>query len=244
MNRLAIITVLVILVAGLIGWRVASYHTNSPKPNNNNNAQAIFNKSKYSLTDPSSIWVIVNKKRPLSPVNYKPEDLVLAGVPAHISGSETMKVRKPVATALRSMIAAAKNRGIDLMLASGYRSYAYQAIIYSDFVQSKGKAITDRTSARAGYSEHQTGLSVDLESTSRTCELQQCFANTMEGKWLEANAWSFGFLQRYPMGKTSLTGYDSEPWHYRYVGQELATRMHNLKVTTLEEFFGIQGGSY
>jgi len=76
-----------------------------------------------------------------------------------------------------------------------------------------------------------------------TCALDQCFADTDQGKWLAANAYKYGFIIRYTADKESTTGYEYEPWHIRYVGTALSTELHTKNVETLEEFFGITGGS-
>ena len=104
-------------------------------------------------------------------------------------------------------------------------------------VSSLGKDKADAQSARPGHSEHQTGLAADLASLPSTCELAQCFATTPQGMWLAANSWRFGYILRYPSDKTAVTGYIFEPWHYRYVGVELATEMHEKGISTMEEFF-------
>jgi D-alanyl-D-alanine carboxypeptidase len=93
--------------------------------------------------------------------------------------------------------------------------------------------------ARPGYSEHQTGLAADLSAAGQGCVIRVCFANTKAGKWLAANAWQYGFILRYPKGHTATTGYQFEPWHYRYVGVELSTQMHLTGVAVLEDFFGL-----
>jgi zinc D-Ala-D-Ala carboxypeptidase len=98
---------------------------------------------------------------------------------------------------------------------------------------------SDPTTAPPGRSEHQTGLAIDIGSESGYCSLAECFADTPEGQWLAANAWRFGFLLRYPADKIDITGYTFEPWHYRYIGVDLSTEMHERGVTTLEEFFGL-----
>jgi D-alanyl-D-alanine carboxypeptidase len=107
-------------------------------------------------------------------------------------------------------------------------------------VNVQGKAVADSQSARPGYSEHQTGLAVDVEPTSRKCEVEACFGDTPEGKWVAANAHKFGFIIRYPKNMQSVTGYIYEPWHIRYVGKELAGEMHKQNIATLEQFFGLE----
>src|SRR5690606_15597257 len=94
-------------------------------------------------------------------------------------------------------------------------------------------------SARPGYSEHQTGLTADLVGRPAACSIQICFGDTPQGQWIAKNGWRFGFVVRYPEGKTDVTGYIYEPWHVRYVGTYLSTEMHDTGILTLEEFFGL-----
>ena len=124
--------------------------------------------------------------------------------------------------------------GASLSVVSPYRSYTSQVSVYAGWVKRLGKAQADRQSARPGHSEHQTGLAVDINTA-----VAQSFATTPAGKWLAANSWRYGFILRYPDGKEPVTGYEFEPWHFRYVGVALATEMHTTKITTLEEFFGL-----
>ncbi|HSW74562.1 MAG TPA: M15 family metallopeptidase, partial [Candidatus Saccharimonadales bacterium] len=108
------------------------------------------------------------------------------------------------------------------------------------YVAAQGKSVADSQSARPGYSEHQTGLAADLGGTSDpSCNVADCFADTVEGKWLAANAYKYGFLIRYPADKVNVTGYIYEPWHIRYIGASLSTEMHKSHIETLEEFFGL-----
>lgn len=201
-----------------------------------------FDKKKYSTTDPASIWVVVNKPLPLNPVDYTPNDLVYPNVPLRVPGNESMQLRKEAATALEQMFAAAKKDGLDLMISSGYRSYPYQVGLYNGYVKSSGQAAADTYSARPGHSEHQTGLGVDIEPASKKCELDACFATTPEGEWLAKHAFEYGFMLRYTTEKENITGYESEPWHYRYVGVDLAQELFTTNTKTLEEFFGVKGG--
>ena len=204
-------------------------------------AKQVFNKHLYSLTDPASIWVVVNKQRPLSPKDYAPTDLVIPDVPLRSNITNTEKhVRKPTAEALKTMVDAAKASGINLNLQSGYRSYNFQSTLYNSYVAQQGQTAADTQSARAGYSEHQTGLAADLGGTSNpSCNVADCFATTPEGLWLAANAYHYGFIIRYPADKQAVTGYIYEPWHVRYVGTELSNELHKQSVTTLEEFFNL-----
>jgi D-alanyl-D-alanine carboxypeptidase len=198
-----------------------------------------FDRGAYSIDDPASIWVVVNKSRALNPVDAVPPDLVQPPVP-NINGQP---VRKPVSDALAALFDAAKSEaGLDLTLQSGYRSFDTQVSVYDEDVAANGQAYADTDTARPGHSEHQTGLAVDISAASGRCSLDACFGQTDEGRWLAANAWRFGFLLRYPQDKVAVTGFTYEPWHFRYVGVPLATELHETGVTTLEEYFGVPGG--
>lgn len=128
----------------------------------------------------------------------------------------------------------ASNSGISLRIISGFRSYNSQKIIYNGYVNRDGASLADTYSARAGYSEHQTGLAADINS------LDQSFENTEEGIWLNNNCYKYGFIIRYPKGKEEFTGYMFEPWHIRYVGVDIASQLYNDgNWISLEEYLGI-----
>jgi zinc D-Ala-D-Ala carboxypeptidase len=188
-----------------------------------------FDKSKYPLDNPESIWTIINKNRPLSPLTYAPSDLVSVG------GGQ--QLRSEAASALTDMFEAAAAEGLYLESLSGYRSYNTQVSVYNREVATFGQIVADTQSAKPGFSEHQTGLAIDVGGGG--CGIEDCFAETAEGKWVAANAHKYGFIIRYPEDKDSVTGYRYEPWHLRYVGVELATEMHNKNIQTLEEFFSL-----
>ena len=149
-------------------------------------------------------------------------------------------VSTAASAALVAMFAAGAAEGAGQMqIQSSYRSYADQVSVYNGWVRSAGQAQADRQSARPGYSEHQTGLAVDISPVPLKCARAACGGQTPQGLWLAANAWRFGYLLRYPADKTQITGYEYEPWHFRYIGIPLATELHNEGVETLEEFFGL-----
>lgn len=193
-----------------------------------------------SIDDPASIWVVVNKSRPLNPIDYAPSDLVVPPVP----DVNDQPVRQVVAGPLAAMFQAAQaEAGLSLTLQSGYRSYGVQSNVYANDLDAHGQAYADTDTARPGHSEHQTGLAVDISAASGDCSLQQCFGQTPDGQWLATNAWRFGFLLRYPADKVPVTGFEYEPWHFRYIGVPLATELHNTGVQTLEEYFHVPGGT-
>lgn len=203
-------------------------------------AVAVFDKTQYSLSDPASIWVVVNKRRPLDPKPYIPADLRAPDIALRLpAASSSMQVRAEVADALQKLFAAAESNGTPLRLSSGYRSYNYQVSLYAGYVEKDGQVNADAESARPGHSEHQTGLAVDIGNANGACEVQRCFGDSAAGKWVEANSYKYGFIVRYPKDMTSVTGYEYEPWHLRYVGTGLSSEMHAKGIPTLEQFFNL-----
>jgi len=143
-------------------------------------------------------------------------------------------ITKETQTAFNKMVKAAKEVGYNIYITSGFRSYATQKTIYNNYVKNDGKKNADTYSARPGHSEHQTGLAIDIN------QIKESFGYTEEGKWINDNCYKYGFILRYPKGKDSITGYIYEPWHLRYVGIDLATKLYNNgNWITIEEYFGI-----
>lgn len=134
--------------------------------------------------------------------------------------------------AFEKMQADAADEDLNIYISSGYRSYDYQAELYQRYVNKDGKAEADRYSARAGHSEHQTGLAFDLNT------IDNSFAETKEGKWVLRNCYKYGFIIRYPADKEDVTGYMWEPWHIRYLGVETAKAVYDSGLC-LEEYLGI-----
>lgn len=197
-----------------------------------------FNEELYSIDEPGSPWWIVNKRRPL-PDDYEPASMRSPDMELRwADDAESMQVSTQAVEDLEELNSAAKEDDINLMLVSAYRSEEYQAELYNGYVRSAGQEDADRFSARPGTSEHQTGLVVDLGRPDGECEIEECFGETKEGKWLADNAYKYGFIIRYLDGKEDITGYLYEPWHFRWVGKELAAELHGSN-QTLEEFFGL-----
>ncbi|MDE5570117.1 MAG: D-alanyl-D-alanine carboxypeptidase family protein [Ruminococcus sp.] len=142
-------------------------------------------------------------------------------------------------TSFQELSAAALSDGLDIYISSGFRSYEYQNEIYNNYVEAYGQETADTFSARPGHSEHQTGMAIDVNT------IDDSFAGTPEAVWLEEHCIEYGFIIRYPKGKYSITGYQYEPWHIRYVGKEVAQAVHNAAVDcgdptlTLEEYLNI-----
>lgn len=145
--------------------------------------------------------------------------------------------------AFNKMQAAAKLDGINIYIASGFRSYQTQNRLYNNYVARDGKAKADTYSARPGHSEHQSGLAFDICShdlDGQDACINSNFDNTDQAKWLAQNAYKYGFILRYPKGKTNETGYKYESWHFRYVGTGLSTKLYNNgDWLTMENYFGI-----
>lgn len=183
----------------------------------------------YTL--PNSLWVVVNKSRPIS-TSYAPSSLEIPAVATRTDKSkEEQSVDGRLLTPLKDLFAAAAAEGHQLMIGSAYRSAALQQTYFNSYAAVSGVEAANQYSAHPGQSEHQLGLAVDISSLSQQCYLDECFTSTPDGEWLAKNAYRFGFILRYPLGKESITGYNFEPWHYRYVGAALATALHESGLT-------------
>ncbi|MEG1411273.1 MAG: M15 family metallopeptidase [Terrisporobacter sp.] len=167
--------------------------------------------------------LVVNKDYGL-PSNYAPD-----------SGSEDTEAME----AFNEMKAAAKKDGIIINLRSGYRSYYTQVQLYNDYVRRDGKEAADRYSAIPGFSEHQTGLALDITTGNSKKSIGPWFDETPQAKWLYENAYKYGFVLRYPKGKEDVTGYMYESWHYRYIGKE-DSKNFKMNDLTLEEYLGLK----
>jgi zinc D-Ala-D-Ala carboxypeptidase len=189
------------------------------------------------IQNPQNTMSLVNKIFGL-PSNYIPADLVRPNVQFSFGEEKLEKslMRKEAAEALEKMFAAANNNGIELAAVSGYRSYGRQDVLFAAEVKRVGEEKAQEAVAVPGYSEHQTGLTMDISSKANQFNLDERFGTTKEGVWLAHNAHKYGFILRYPKGKEGITGYMYEPWHFRYVGVQAAEEIYKNK-WTLEEFF-------
>lgn len=196
-----------------------------------------FNKHAYSTSKDGSLWQIVNKAHPFHKRSYKPKGLVKT---KYTNGKY---VKKTAVGDLGKMYRDAKKSDISLRTISAYRSYSYQKSLYNSYVKRHSKKAADRFSARPGYSEHQTGLAVDIGQKSGRCGLSNCFGKTKAGKWLHKHSWKYGFVLRYTKANSKKTGYMAEAWHFRYIGKSAAKTFRYSKATSLEAFFGVSGGA-
>lgn len=172
------------------------------------------------LTEPLDLFIMADKHHELKG-DYQPDDLVSLDRGGVAVTRKGLLLRKEAAEALSNMSAAAKASGIDLVVGSAYRSFAYQKIVYSRNVEELGQEAADRESARPGTSQHQLGTAVDFSPISDD------FADTRAAVWLQENAHLYGFSLSYPEGYESLTGYRWEPWHYRYIGKAGASLVNS-----------------
>ena len=168
--------------------------------------------------------VLVNKYHMLSS-NYVPSDLEV--ISSKYNKGYNNKLRHDARIAFEQMCEAALKDNIKIYSGSAYRSYSYQQNLYNRYVREDGKAKADTYSARAGSSEHQTGLATDILSA----KIDYISASDKEYTWLIDNSYKYGYILRYPKGKEKITGYMYEEWHFRYVGIEIAQIIHDDDIT-------------
>lgn len=175
--------------------------------------------------------MIVNKSYSL-PVEYYPTNTHTNAI--GVTNVCNSCINNIAYNAFNDMKSDATALGLNIWIQSGYRPYSSQATIYNKYVAKDGQIAADTYSARPGNSEHQSGLCFDLNSISDD------FANTAEGKWVNDNAYLYGFIIRFPKDKQQYTGYKYESWHLRYVGSSLAKKLYNNgDWISLEEYYGL-----
>ena len=180
------------------------------------------------INEPNIIDVLVNKQNKLTD-NYIPNDLL----PINSKFAIGMQyLRYEAKEYFEKMCSQAKIDGYDIMAVSTFRSSDYQDKLYNNYCLEKGIEYADMCSAKKEHSEHQTGLAVDVSDKNGD---YYNFINTKEFEWMKNNAYKYGFILRYPKYKTDITGYMYEPWHYRYVGINIARYIYENNIT-LEEY--------
>jgi len=177
------------------------------------------------IQNPEDMLVLCNKYNSL-PDSYVPSDLV--DVTTANSAASGLKLRKEAAQAFDKLCAGAKQAGYTILGASGYRSYSTQKSLYNNYVASDGVTKADTYSARAGFSEHQTGLAIDVKNATVAYD---SFGTTPEYQWAKGNIQKYGFIIRYLPSTIGITGYKSEEWHFRYVGVDTAQAVYALGIT-------------
>lgn len=173
--------------------------------------------------------LLVNKKHPL-PANYAPAYAGNAAMSTTLHGEAN--------AAVQNFIAGARQAGYNMYVLSGYRSYNYQASLFNNYAAAHGRERANMFSALPGQSEHQTGLAFDVGDASASgYNLQTYMENLASTQWMMAHCADYGFILRYPKGKEAITGYQYEPWHFRYVGVDTAKSIMSSGLT-LEEYLG------
>ena len=172
--------------------------------------------------------MIVNKFYKLNE-DYKPNNLVNIPLSYSYGKEGDNKLLDYAYEKFIELWNAANEKGYYLMVTSSYRDYKDQEEIYESRKKSLGERKADEVAARPGHSEHQTGLVIDMTSIKE--KYDNDFTNSEAYKWLKENAYKYGFIERYPEGKTYITGYSPESWHWRYVGPEIARKMHDENIT-------------
>ena len=185
----------------------------------NLNLDEEFYKTVNDIKDPSSILVLVNKNHALKS-DYVPSDLVA------IPSFPNLLLRQVAIDDFENLLAAAKLDNVYLIPYSTYRSYDYQKGLYEKYLKEDSQEVVDTYSARPGHSEHQTGLAIDIRSSSHWYSLTD-----NDYDWMLNNSYKYGFIVRYPKDNSKITGYKEEPWHIRYLGRDIATKVHDKNIT-------------
>ena len=188
--------------------------------------------TKYTITNPSNLLTLVKKGFYL-PEDYEPE-LVDPEIPV-APDCQNPKMTKETSDALTKMYRAAKQEGLELVVNSAYRSYQTQVETMADFVARYNTQYANEYVAQPGASEHQTGLGVDLTSQSVVEGKRITFGDTEEYRWVIKNCAKFGFIIRFEDGTDGITGIAHEPWHLRYVGEDVAKEIQK-NGWTFEEY--------
>lgn len=189
-----------------------------------------YDKDTVKKTDISKKELMLVNKFNYLDENYAPDDIVKVSMQFAYGDNE---IKKEVYEKFRSMYNDAKKEGLYLIITSSYRDYNFQKELWDSYANQKGDEWADSVSARAGYSEHQTGYTLDIVTYNAN---MSSFEKTDEFKWLQDNAYKYGFILRYPKDKEDITGYSYESWHYRYVGKDVATKIKKLGIT-FDEYY-------
>lgn len=222
----------IILIFSVITIRgfIEKHNINNDKSNITKEKSSFNNKSVDSTNYKNTKNIILVNKGFGLERGYEPEDLERV----EVTTNKEILLRREANENLKRMFQDALKEEIYLLAVSGYRSYEYQEDVYNIEVYTNGTEYANEYVAKPGYSEHQTGLAVDILAVNYT-DMDENFENTEECRWLHNNMHKYGFILRYPKGKENVTGYNYEPWHIRYVGTD-----HSYKIKeeglTLEEY--------
>jgi len=182
------------------------------------------------LVEKFSINMLVNKHRYLDE-KYEPNDLMT--IPSEYASEDDLKSSRIAFNAFKQMSDAASKEGYGIVINSAYRSYQDQIEIAEYYKKWYGQGYVDKYVAKPGFSEHQTGLAYDIGSRS-----VNVFANSKEYEWMKNNAYKYGFIERFTKRYENVTGFRMEPWHYRYVGKDIAKYIHDNNIS-FEEYYAV-----
>lgn len=195
---------------------------------------------RHAIDQAGHEWVLINKTRPLNPIDFAPEDLRAVKTSDSLDNPRELRLTNAAATALEELAAEMSKAGAGkLFLNSAYRTFEFQSQLFEEMKERSGEEAALLRAAMPGYSEHQTGLAADVSVPEQGCAVMTCFGDTVGGIWLAENAWRFGYIVRYKEDTTAITGYIYEPWHIRFIGKPLAKLYHENGMNTLEELWGL-----
>lgn len=179
------------------------------------------------IEDQSNMYALVNKYNYVD-INYVPDNL------KPLFNNTSIKMVNVAADAYEEFVKAAKNDGITFVGTTAYRSGAFQKQLYDSYVAKDGVQKADTYSARPGYSEHQLGYSVDLNDPN----YKEKRISPSDYEWIKNNSYKYGFIIRFPEGKENITGYQHENWHLRFVGKDIASKIHEKNIT-FDEYYDL-----
>lgn len=210
--------------------RYSSYRKKNPQLSEEEviwHVNANLDKPKYEydilVSDYDNPYIIVNKYYKV-PEDYRPHDLKVF---------DGQLLREETGQAYKKMREDALDEGLNIRVVSGYRSVEYQEKLYNRYLSEDSRENVDRYSARPGYSEHHTGMAMDIFGSE---DGLRNFENTPEYAWVKENCYKYGFIIRYLAETEDITGYEAEPWHLRYVGVKVSTEMKEKNIKSFEEY--------
>lgn len=213
----------------------------TPILSTNEDTESSTNTLPEELLNPDSITVLVNSTYSLAK-DFIPSNLA---TPYLNSTTDVIQVKAEAGEQAKAMKEAAAEEGVTLVVSAGYMSYEELETRYMDMVSLNGEEYAKANGYTPGCSEHQTGLALDFTDSSESTGNTTSFMDTAAGQWLYAHAHEYGFILRYPEGKKDITGVEYSPWHYRYVGVDVATAIYNKGIElsdpnyTFEEYYGL-----
>lgn len=204
------------------------YTDKQPHIKFNANSCSLITKDDIILTKDNGILTLLNQSISLETIGGYDDLVYLRDY--QIDTNEFTRLRKEPAEMLRKMISDAHSTGIKIFISSGYRTYTDQVGAMDYWIGLTGYTTASKFAAKPGFSEHHLGTTVDILTYENSRLLLPSYTKTKLYKWLKNNAYLYGFIESYPENTTQITGYSYEPWHYRYIGVELATKLKSENI--------------